>query len=200
MPLELSKSQIERFIAEMGHVQSNPNFVYGAIYPKAPTQAYEDVDKQKTFINCWEAVLIAGKNAGFGYTNQMIRDVKKETLSRSKSVMANYVFTYRRFIMFADATRANGYGIPSGLIKPGDIVMSGFGDHVALGLGEELVMEFERNSERRGTRNVNDVDKHYSGSFVMCAPPPAPDDLTLRRPKIVLTGFGEQEAMVLSTL
>jgi hypothetical protein len=199
MPLELSRSQLEKFIEAMGHVQKNPNFKYGGIMPKAPTPDYEKGDKQM-FINCWEAVLVAGMIAGLGYDSQMIRDVKRETLSRSKSVLANYVFTYRRFIMFSDPTRANGFGIPSGLIKAGDIVMWGFGDHVALGLGEELVMEFERSSERRGTRNVNDVDKHYAGSFVMCAPPPAPEDLTRDRPAINIKGFGESEAMILSTL
>lgn len=126
--------------------------------------------------NCWEAIFIAGMAAGLKYTQQDIGNAGKKT-AKGDLVLAVYMFEHRRFLMFPEKTRSDGAGIPSGLAQPGDLLMWGPGDHVAIASGGDKAYEFERTDHRKGEKLINEIDKILHSLIVICAPLPEPGEL-----------------------
>jgi hypothetical protein len=126
--------------------------------------------------NCWEAIFIAGRTAGLNYTQEDIVSAGRKT-AKGDLVLAVYMFEHRRFLMFPEKARSDGAGIPSGLAQPGDLLMWGPGDHVAIASGGDKAYEFERTDHRKGERLINDIDQILHTLIVICAPLPEPGEL-----------------------
>lgn len=195
MPLTLTSEQILSLIAQMeiitgvkGDNPIPPTMGYG-LY-KGPVLSDNKAKRftKNQICNCWESILIAGRNAKLGYTDEDIQIAGNKTI-RSEHVIASYVFRNRRGIMFPEPKRRQGWGIPSGLVKAGDIVMWGAGKHAALFVGGENVAEFENKPHRKGLCKLNELDQELCTDIVMFSPLPSPGELSELKQSVAINDF-----------
>lgn len=179
MPMILSIAQRNTFVYEMqkfvrsssGWVPAyNPNFGSERLRLKSDFGKWLEQDAAKPMRgNCWEAILIAGFNAGLWDKNYIKTAVEVVQLEKALSLRKLVIF-----MNFRVRTKGKGH--------VGQIVMIGDeGQHFALSCGYGNVMELDK--YRKGLIALDDVlkispyDNKAKANEIYISDPPTLDEL-----------------------